>query len=82
MPFIFNCSRCRSILYEDLSPILQNGCYKSPTYLESILMKLGDKCPSCGHRLQIPPSKIEIFAPTKEDDSLKKEPRTQRIIFQ
>jgi DNA-directed RNA polymerase subunit RPC12/RpoP len=66
MPFIFHCSRCGSILYEDPKPLLSDGSYKSPPYLESILRKLSGKCPFCGHKLQTIPSRIEIFAPRNE----------------
>ena len=77
MPFIFICSQCRSILYEDPSPLLQNGSYKSPTYFESVLTRLGDKCPLCGHELALTPSKIEVFALRSEDNVSKKEQGTE-----
>jgi hypothetical protein len=71
MPFIFLCSQCGSVLYKDPSPLLQDGSYKSPTYFETVLMKLGHKCPSCGHELHVPPSRIEIFAPKEKNHVLK-----------
>jgi len=75
MPFIFHCSQCGSILYEDPKPLLSDGSYKSPLYLEGIIKKLSGKCSSCGHKLQIPPSEIEIFAPGNENNVLKRELR-------
>jgi DNA-directed RNA polymerase subunit RPC12/RpoP len=80
MPFIFHCSQCGSILYRDPKPLLSDGSYKSPLYLEGIIKKLSGKCPSCGHKLQIPPSKIEIFAPRNENDVLNRERRMTKQI--
>jgi hypothetical protein len=77
MPFIFICSQCRSILYEDPSPLLQNGSYKSPTYFENVLTRLGDKCHQCGHELALTPSKIEVFALRSEDNISKKKQETE-----
>jgi hypothetical protein len=71
MPFVFFCSQCGSVLYEDPSPVLQDGSYKSPTYFERILNETGINCPSCGHELHIPPSSIEIMVPTKDEDTIK-----------
>jgi DNA-directed RNA polymerase subunit RPC12/RpoP len=66
MPFVFFCSRCGSVLYEDPSPMLQDGSYKSPSYFERILNETGINCPACGHELHIPPTSIEVFAPTTD----------------
>jgi hypothetical protein len=79
MPFIFSCSQCGRILYEDPSPLLQGGYYKSPTYFERVLMKLGPNCPSCRHELHVPPSNIEIFAPTRGNGLI--ETRRKRKVF-
>ncbi|MGB8780094.1 MAG: hypothetical protein WCD81_05530 [Candidatus Bathyarchaeia archaeon] len=63
MPFIFYCGRCGSLLYEDLKPVLQDGTYRRQTYLQSVVLKIGGKCPNCGRKLLIPPSKVEVLAP-------------------
>jgi DNA-directed RNA polymerase subunit RPC12/RpoP len=73
MPFVFFCSQCGTVLYEDPSPMLQDGSYKSPTYLESILTKTGINCPTCGHELHVPPSSIEVFAPATDRHHKKNE---------
>ncbi|MGD0496409.1 MAG: hypothetical protein ABSB28_10320 [Candidatus Bathyarchaeia archaeon] len=63
MPFIFYCSQCGSLLYEDSKPLLQDGTYRRQTYLQSVVLKIGGKCPNCGRKLHIPPSKVEVLAP-------------------
>jgi len=50
-------------LYEDSKPVLQDGTYRRQTYLQSVMIKIGGKCPYCGHRLQIPPLKVEVLVP-------------------
>lgn len=75
MPFIFRCSRCGSTLYKDPNPVLDIGSYKRHTYLETVLTELGGKCPSCGHKLHIPPLEIEVLAPKKEGTPLRKRHR-------
>ncbi len=62
MPFVFRCGKCRSVIHEDPKPELDVGSYKHQTYLESVLTKLGGTCPSCGHKLQIPPLEVEVLA--------------------
>ena len=71
VPFIFRCSRCGSTLYKDSNPVLDIGSYKRQTYLETVLTKLGGRCPSCGHRLHIPPLEIVVLAPKKGGTHLK-----------
>jgi hypothetical protein len=78
MPFIFSCSQCGHVLYEDPNPLLQYGFYKSPTYLERVLIKLGITCPSCGHQLHVPPLRIEILAPTNGNSAIEK-PRKRKV---
>jgi hypothetical protein len=41
-------------------------------------MKLGSKCPLCGHELALTPSEIEIFASRNENNLSKKEQGTDR----
>jgi DNA-directed RNA polymerase subunit RPC12/RpoP len=62
MVFVFLCSKCGSVLYEDPRPLLRDDSYKHQTYLERVLEKIGSRCPRCGHRLRIPPLRIEVFA--------------------
>ena len=75
MPFIFRCGRCGSTLHEDPNPVLDIGSYKRQTYLETVLTRLGGKCPSCGHELHIPPLEIEVSAPKNEIAHLRKRRR-------
>lgn len=79
MPFIFSCSQCGSIIYEDPSPLLQDGSYKSPTYFENIQRKLGTNCTSCGHKLQFPPLDIKVFVPTTEKRTAKKRSHKEQM---
>jgi len=55
VPFVFDCSECESVIYVDLNPRLSEG------YLETLLARLGGKCPKCGHKLQLPPLKVEVL---------------------
>ena len=55
MPFIFRCGECGITLHEDLDPKLNER------YMESVTAKLGDKCPYCGHKLQIPPLNVKVY---------------------
>jgi len=60
LPFLFSCRRCGAILYRDPKPVLRDGTYRRETYLESVITKIGGKCPRCGHKLQVPPTTIEV----------------------
>lgn len=60
LPFLFSCRRCGAILYRDPKPVLRDGTYRRETYLESVVTKIGGKCPYCGHKLQVPPTTIEV----------------------
>lgn len=60
LPFLFSCQRCGAILYRDPKPVLRDGTYRRETYLEGVVTKIGGKCPRCGHKLQIPPTTIEV----------------------
>ena len=62
MPFVFHCSKCGSILYEDPKPVLHDGTYRRETYLENVIAKIGGKCLYCGHKLNVLPVKIEVWA--------------------
>ena len=50
MPFVFSCSECGQILYEDASP----------KNLGRVIEKLGSSCPSCGHKLHLPPVAVTV----------------------
>lgn len=60
LPFLFSCKRCRAILYEDSKPVFRDGTYRRETYLETVVARIGEKCPCCGHRLQTPPATIDV----------------------
>jgi hypothetical protein len=62
MPFIFYCNQCGSELYKDSKPVLHDGTYRRETYLQIVITKIGGKCPNCGHKLRVPPLKIEVLA--------------------
>jgi hypothetical protein len=60
LPFLFSCRRCGAILYRDPKPVLRDGTYRRETYLESVVTKIGGRCPRCGRKLQVPPTTIEV----------------------
>ncbi len=53
--------------------MLRDGTYRRETYLESVVTKIGGKCPRCGHKLQVPPTTIEVSSAeakrVQEDDT-------------
>jgi len=63
MTFIFHCHGCGSILYEDSTPVLKDGTYKKETYVESVISKVGGKCPYCRCELNSIPLEIDVIAP-------------------
>jgi len=69
MPIRFVCAKCGKLLYEDMQPKLQHTLRK--TYMDRILELLGEKCPCCGHRLTVPPEKVEVYPVRKKTDSTK-----------
>ncbi|MGC8896572.1 MAG: hypothetical protein ACP5LB_07425 [Candidatus Bathyarchaeia archaeon] len=68
MPFKFICSQCGKTLLE--TEHLTSRYDSSLRPIEEFVRKrIGEKCPSCGHKLQIPPVKVEVY-PVKENVKL------------
>jgi hypothetical protein len=61
MPFRFVCSECGAVLYEDLSPNFNDGLNKRLTYLENVIIRIGNKCSQCGHKLMKFPVHVEVY---------------------
>jgi hypothetical protein len=68
LPLKFTCSCCGKTLLETENLTCR---YDSPLrpIEEFVRKRIGEKCPFCGHRLQIPPVKIEVY-PLKENVKL------------
>jgi hypothetical protein len=62
MTFTFYCHGCGSLLYEDPKPVLYDGTYRKETYLQSVISKIGGKCPHCKRRLSHIPLEIKVVA--------------------
>jgi hypothetical protein len=58
--FVFVCGGCGSVLFRDECPLLCGGEFKSLSYLESVLGRLGGRCPFCGRVLVVPPLRVEV----------------------
>ena len=65
MTFTFYCHECGSILYEDSKPVLHDGTFRKETYLQSIISRIGGKCPYCKRKLNFVPLRIEVGAPSQ-----------------
>jgi hypothetical protein len=64
VPFKFVCSSCGKTLLE--TEDLRCRYDSPPPPIEGFIKKyVGESCPYCGHKLHIPPLKIEVF-PIKE----------------
>lgn len=55
MPFRFVCSQCGTLLLED-----EDLPFNVGDYLKDVISRIGEKCPKCGHKLQIPPVNVEV----------------------
>ena len=65
MTFTFYCHSCGSILYEDSKPVLHDGTFRKETYLQSIISKIGGKCPCCKRKLNFVPLRVEVGVPSQ-----------------
>ena len=65
MTFTFYCHECGSILYEDSKPVLHDGTFRKETYLQSIISRIGGKCPHCKRKLNFVPLRIEVGSPSQ-----------------
>lgn len=77
MTFTFYCHECGSILYEDSRPVLHDGTFRKETYLQSIISRIGGKCPYCKRKLNFVPLRIEVDAPSQS--SVQKERETMKF---
>ena len=68
-PFRFVCSECGNelLIIEDLKFLKVYNPERTGRLELAIKRKLGEmKCPQCGHKLQIPPIKVEVTPYIKE----------------
>lgn len=65
MTFTFYCHECGSVLYEDSKPVLHDGTFRKETYLQSIISRIGGKCPYCKRKLNFVPLRIEVVPPSQ-----------------
>ncbi|MEM3463773.1 MAG: hypothetical protein QXL91_02825 [Candidatus Bathyarchaeia archaeon] len=65
LPFKFTCSCCGKTLLETENLMCRYDSRLRPIE-EFVRRRIGEKCPFCGHKLQIPPVKIEVY-PLKEN---------------
>lgn len=68
------------VLYQDSKPVLRDKSYRRETYLESVVARVGGKCPNCGRTLQVTPTSIEVSAPRQRSVSQGKR-RTLSLVF-
>jgi len=60
VPFRFTCSSCGNTLLETENLTFRYDSGLRPIE-EFVRKRIGEKCPFCGHKLQIPPVKVEVY---------------------
>lgn len=80
MTFAFYCHGCGSLLYEDHKPVLYDGTYRKETYLQSVISKIGGRCPRCKRRLCVIPLEIKVVA-ARSSTVRGKRRRTQSLPY-
>lgn len=68
MPFRFTCSSCGRTLLESEDLRCRYDSHLRPIE-EFIRKNIGEECPFCGHKLHVPPLKVDVY-PLKVAGSL------------